>query len=68
MMYGVESQIVAVLMALSSFSIILLVDKVGPSKNIFGTLVGVVVFSVIFSLLYKVFSMKQGGYPFRFLF
>ncbi len=68
MMYGAESHIVAALMGGTAMFIILLVDKVGPSNSVVGTLVGAGLVAVGFSALLKLFAQKYGGYPYRFLF
>ena len=67
-MLGVESHIIAALYAVISFGVIGLVDFGGKSKKMQLTIIFLGIIAFFFSLIYKIFREKYGGYPYKFLF
>ncbi|ORY22574.1 putative dolichyl-diphosphooligosaccharide-protein glycotransferase [Naematelia encephala] len=69
---GLESQVVGSLYGMLSFSIIALTLFVPAQSNATKQRIGVylwlAIFIVLFSLLVKLFKIKNGGYPFTLLF
>ncbi|EIW66327.1 hypothetical protein TREMEDRAFT_45798 [Tremella mesenterica DSM 1558] len=69
---GMESQVVGAIYGLLAFSIISLTlfvpSQTSPAKQRVGVYLWLGMLIVVFSLLMKLFRMKNGGYPFSLLF
>ncbi|WVQ78613.1 hypothetical protein IAT38_000699 [Cryptococcus sp. DSM 104549] len=69
---GLESQVVGAVYGLLAFSIIALTllvpSQTSPVKQRFGVYLWLGMLLVVFSLLMKLFRLKNGGYPFSLLF
>ncbi|KAK1925155.1 hypothetical protein DB88DRAFT_488109 [Papiliotrema laurentii] len=69
---GLESQVVGAIYGLLSFSIIALTvfvpAQLNPAKQRIAVYLWLAMLVVVFSLLFKLFKVKNGGYPFSLLF